>query len=100
VIGAGIIHPICNRFMTEMLSFGCTQQAGGLAWRRVYDALGERRAVVLIHISNSPRHSRPKDGVASLAYAARLLSIRTGVIHRPLPIRRGASAFPFSLSLT
>ena len=30
-----------------------------------------------------PAHSRPKDGVASLAYARKILKQQTDVIHRP-----------------
>jgi hypothetical protein len=47
VIGAGIIHPICNRFMTEMLSFGCTQHTGG--------PLGGRIECALMRVFGAPR---------------------------------------------
>jgi hypothetical protein len=47
--------------------------------------LGHFARMVQIHMSNSPRHSRPKDGVASLAYGAHHVGIMdAGVIHRPL----------------
>src|SRR3954469_6368849 len=47
-----------------------------------------------IHMSNSPRHSRPKDGVASLACAIGQAP------SAPEKVRRGAPpSFPFSLKM-
>jgi hypothetical protein len=47
-----------------------------------------KRAVIQIHMSNSPRHSRrhsrSKNGVASLAYVARHVGTHAGVFHRPV----------------
>ena len=46
-----------------------------------------------------PRHSRPKDGVASLAYARKILKQQTGVIHRPCYLV-GVGTAVISLPLT
>src|SRR5260221_13511881 len=56
-----------------------------------------RAGVVSDSHVKQPAHSRPKDGVASLAYARKILKHQSDVIHRPL-WRCGAGRrllFPF-----